>query len=100
MLAKITFRLVLGILLCSLATIEAVEFVRLVDDTSNDFSISNSVEESSSAILIAARNRERQVPPPPLLRRQNPKSQLLSARTFVISHPVDVSPQFLCIWRT
>ena len=93
MLAKITFRLVLGILLCSLATIEAVEFVRLVDDTSNDFSISNSVEESSSAILIAARNRERQVPPPPLL-------QVLSARTFAISHPVDVSPQFLCIWRT
>jgi hypothetical protein len=35
---KVIFFVVVGLLLCSLATLETPEFLKLADDTSNDFS--------------------------------------------------------------
>jgi hypothetical protein len=36
---KLTFAIVVGLLFCSIATLELPELINLVDDTSNDFSV-------------------------------------------------------------
>ena len=51
MRAKLILATLFGLFLCSLATLEITELSRLVDDTSNDFSLPHSGPESSSAAV-------------------------------------------------
>jgi hypothetical protein len=51
MRAKLILATLFGLFLCSLATLEITELSRLVDDTSNDFSLPHSGAESSSAAV-------------------------------------------------
>jgi hypothetical protein len=51
MRAKLILATLFGLFLCSLATLEITELSRLVDDTSNDFSLPYSGLESSSAAV-------------------------------------------------
>jgi hypothetical protein len=46
MRASLILATLFGLLLCSLATLELTELVRLADDTSNDFSLPQSGQES------------------------------------------------------
>ena len=50
MRAKIIFATLVGLLFCSLATLEIAELVRLADDTSNDFSGFVSQQASSAVV--------------------------------------------------
>lgn len=49
MRAKITLALVAGLLFCTLSTLEFPEFLRLTDDTSNDFLVT-AVQETVPAV--------------------------------------------------
>jgi len=53
---KATLLVTVGVLLCSLATIELSEFVRLLDDTSNDFTLVAS-QEAEGAVIRNQRSR-------------------------------------------
>lgn len=46
MRAKAVFAIIAGLLFCTLATLEFPEFLRLVDDTSNDYSLIAEVRAS------------------------------------------------------
>jgi hypothetical protein len=48
---KVIFFVVVGLLFCSLATLETTEFLKLADDTSNDFSLLN-VETNTSSVIV------------------------------------------------
>jgi hypothetical protein len=48
---KVIFFVVLGLLFCSLATLETSEFLKLADDTSNDFSLLH-VEANTAAAIV------------------------------------------------
>ena len=50
MRAKIIFATLVGLLFCSLATLEIAELVRLADDTSNDFSVFDS--QQAPAVVV------------------------------------------------
>jgi hypothetical protein len=57
MRSKLIFATVIGLLLCSLATVETTELLRLADDTSNDFSLPNVHEKVSSTTVLQSRDR-------------------------------------------
>ena len=50
MRAKIIFATLVGLLFCSLATLEITELVRLADDTSNDFLALDSQQAPSALV--------------------------------------------------
>jgi hypothetical protein len=55
---KVIFFVVVGLLFCSLATLETSEFLKLADDTSNDFSLLNVEANTSSAIVRQSRDSQ------------------------------------------
>jgi hypothetical protein len=61
MRAKLILVTLVGLLLCSLATLEITELARLADDTSNDFSLPHSGLESSSAVVRESRDLQPRV---------------------------------------
>jgi len=52
MCARLIFATLIGLMLCSIATIETTELPRLADDTSNDFSLPN-VPRQAASIAVA-----------------------------------------------
>jgi hypothetical protein len=51
MRAKLILVTLVGLLFCSLATLETTELLKLADDASNDFSLPQSEHETSTAIV-------------------------------------------------
>jgi hypothetical protein len=71
---KVIFFVVVGLLFCSLATLETSEFLKLADDTSNDFSLLNVEGNTSSDIVRQSRESQPKAVPAPVQRRQ-PKAR-------------------------
>jgi hypothetical protein len=72
---KVIFFVVLGLLFCSLATLETTEFVKLADDTSNDFSLLNVETNTTSAVVRQSHESQPKAVPAPIQSRQ-PKVRL------------------------
>lgn len=67
---KLIFFVVVGLLFCSLATLETGEFLRLADDTSNDFSLLNVEANTSSAVVRQSLDSQPKAVPAPIHSRQ------------------------------
>jgi hypothetical protein len=67
---KVIFFVVVGLLFCSLATLETSEFLKLADDTSNDFSLLNVEANTSSAVVRQSQESQPKAVPAPIQRRQ------------------------------
>jgi hypothetical protein len=94
---KVIFFVVVGLLFCSLATLETSEFLKLADDTSNDFSLLNVEANTSTAVVRQSHESQPKAVPAPIQRRQ-PKAQLeipvaSNARNHDLIH-------VLCVIRT
>jgi hypothetical protein len=71
---KVIFFVVVGLLFCSLATLETPEFLKLADDTSNDFSLLNVEANTSSAVVRQSHESQpKPVPAPIPIHRTQPK---------------------------
>jgi hypothetical protein len=93
---KVIFFVVVGLLFCSLATLETSEFLKLADDTSNDFSLLHVEANTSSAVFRQSHESQPKAVPAPV-RSQQPKVQPdISASTNVPSDLLHV----LCVIRT
>jgi hypothetical protein len=93
---KLIFFVVVGLLFCSLATLETTEMLKLADDTSNDFSLLNVEANTSSALVRQSQESQPEAVPAPIQRRQ-PKVRP------VISAPSNASADLLhvlCVIRT
>jgi len=93
---KLIFFVVVGLLFCSLATLETGEFLRLADDTSNDFSLLNVEANTSSAVVRQSIDLQPKAVPAPVQNRQ-PKIRA------DISGPANTSSgliHVLCVIRT
>src|ERR1700691_1244817 len=62
---KVILFVVVGLLFCSLATLETTEFLKLADDTSNDFSLLNVEANTSSPIVRQSRESQAKAFPTP-----------------------------------
>jgi hypothetical protein len=67
---KVILFVVVGLLFCSLATLETTEFLKLIDDTSNDFSLLHVEANSSSAIVRQSHESQPKAVPTPIQSRQ------------------------------
>jgi hypothetical protein len=67
---KAIFFVVVGLLFCSLATLETGEFLKLADDTSNDFSLLNVEASTPSVIVRQSHESQPKAVPAPIQRRQ------------------------------
>jgi hypothetical protein len=93
---KLIFFVVVGLLFCSLATLETSEFLKLADDTSNDFSLLHVEANTSSAIVRQSHESQPKAFPAPA-RRQQPKVRPdVSASAKASSDLLQV----LCVIRT
>ena len=93
MRAKLILVTLVGLLFCSLATLETTELLKLADDTSNDFSLSQSEHETSSAIV----RKSVAVQPGafPTTHESEPRRRAAGS-----SYPAKDFLHFLCIMRT
>jgi hypothetical protein len=71
---KVIFFVVVGLLFCSLATLETTECLKLVDDTSNDFSLLNVEANTSSAVVRQSHESQPKAIPAPIPSQQ-PKAR-------------------------
>jgi hypothetical protein len=69
---KLIFFVVVGLLFCSLATLETSEFLKLADDTSNDFSLLH-VEANTSSAIVRQSHESQPKPVPAPVQSQQPK---------------------------
>jgi hypothetical protein len=93
---RVIFFVVVGLLFCSLATLETGEFLKLADDTSNDFSLLNVEANTTSAIVRRSQESQAKAVPAPIQSRQ-------SKFRADISGTVDTSSDILhvlCVLRT
>jgi hypothetical protein len=67
---KVIFFVVVGLLFCSLATLETSEFLKLADDTSNDFSLLNVETNTSSAMVRRSHESQTKAIPAPIPSRR------------------------------
>jgi hypothetical protein len=93
---KVIFFVVVGLLFCSLATLETAEFLKLADDTSNDFSLLNVETNTSSAIVRQSQESQPKAVPAPIQRSQ-PKVHLASAGASNVATDL---LHVLCVIRT
>ncbi len=94
---KLIFFVIVGLLFCSLATLETTEFLKLVDDTSNDFSLLNVETNTSSAVVRQSRESQPEAVRIPIQKTRRPI--VLPA----VPDPVDASSDLLhalCVIRT
>ena len=96
MRAKLILATLFGLLLCSLATLEITELSRLVDDTSNDFSLPHSEPESYSAAIRKGCDLQPGSDSYPPYGSEQPR---VWRRTTGSSHLTRDSFQILCIMR-
>ena len=98
MCTRLTLATVVGLLFCTLATMELPELINLVDDTSNDFStvvfVRNAVTAVKTQILRKGRRVLANVRPPQSA-ASLPACSLI--QTFQTS---DVMLHMLCVQRT
>jgi hypothetical protein len=95
---KVIFFVVVGLLFCSLATLETTEFLKLADDTSNDFSLLN-VETNTSSVIVR-QSQEAQAKAVPVrapIRSRQPK---LLPTIFDASNASNDHLHVLCVMRT
>jgi hypothetical protein len=90
------FAVLVGLLFCSLATLETTELLRLTDDTSNDFSILGPKQESSSAVDFQSHERQ----PVVLSSRSDRKKPDERAHCAPSSRPTKESLHLHCVLRT
>jgi len=96
MRSRLIFTTLVVLLLCSLGTLETTELLNLADDTSNDFSLLGSQQQTASAVVRESVEGQPRVVPPtdgserPRVRRQAAGS----------SRPGKDFLHFLCIMRT
>jgi hypothetical protein len=57
MRARLIFATLISFLICSLATLETTELLRLADDTSNDFSVPNVQQKAASIAVPQSRDQ-------------------------------------------
>ena len=93
---KVIFFVVVGLLFCSLATLETTEFLKLADDTSNDFSLLHVEANTSSAIVRQSHESQPKAVPAPIQRRQPIALPDISASPNTSSDLLHV----LCVIRT
>jgi hypothetical protein len=93
---KVIFFLVVGLLFCSLATLETGEFLKLADDTSNDFSLLNVEANTSSAVVRQSHESQPKAVPAPIQKRQ-PK--VLPDVSLSASASTDIL-HLICVIRT
>jgi hypothetical protein len=96
---KVIFFIVVGLLFCSLATLETGEFLKLTDDTSNDFSLLNVEANSSSSIVRQAQESRPKAVPAPIQRRQ-PKQPKVRPAISGSSNASSDLLHVLCVIRT
>jgi hypothetical protein len=94
---KVIFFVVVGLLFCSLATLETGEFLKLADDTSNDFSLLNVEASTSTAIVRQSQESQPKGVPAPIQRRQ-PKVRTDIPRSYTAA--ANDRLHVLCIIRT
>jgi hypothetical protein len=95
---KVIFFVVVGLLFCSLATLETTEFLKLADDTSNDFSLLNVEANTSSAVVRQSRESQpKAVPAPQPIHSSQPK--LHPDVSYSSNAPTDIL-HVLCVIRT
>jgi hypothetical protein len=70
---KLIFFVIVGLLFCSLATLETTEFLKLADDTSNDFSLLHVETNTSSAIVRQSRESQPEAVRVPIEKTWQPK---------------------------
>lgn len=96
MRAKLTLAALVGLILCGVATLETPEFLKLVDNTSNDFSLLGTQQEASSEVV----RQSLEVQPkagPTTERSERPRVRRRAAGS---SYPTKDILHFLCIMRT
>jgi hypothetical protein len=93
---KLIFFVVVGLLFCSLATLETSEFLKLADDTSNDFSLLHVEANTSSAIVRQSHESQPKAFPAPV-RSQQPKVRQDDSASANASSDL---LQVLCVIRT
>jgi hypothetical protein len=93
---KVLFFVIVGLLFCSLATLETTEFLKLADDTSNDFSLLNVAANTSSAVVRQSQESQPKAVPAPFERRQPKVRPVVSASSSVSVDLLHV----LCVIRT
>jgi hypothetical protein len=96
---RICFAVIVGLLFCSLGSLEIPEMMKLVDDSSNDFTILHSPQEISAPVMA------RQAPTSfvsPQLQAPGWISETAETGFVVVLHPhaSDELIRFLCIQRT
>jgi len=96
MRAKFILVTLVGLLFCSLATLETTELLKLADDTSNDFSLQHSEHETSSAIV----RKSLAVQPTAFTTADESEAPRVRRRAASSSYPAKDFLHFLCVIRT
>jgi hypothetical protein len=96
MRAKLILAALIGLLFCSLATLETPEILKLADDTSNDFSLLHTQQESSSTVV----RQSLEVQPEAVPTMDGGERPRVLRRTAGSSYPAKDFLHFLCIMRT
>jgi hypothetical protein len=96
MLARLIFATLIGLLLCSLVTLETTELLRLADDTSNDISLRNVQQQAASIAVPQSRDQQ----PETVQTLDGGERPNVRPQTAGSSHtPKDIL-QALCVMRT
>jgi len=96
MRAKLILVTLVGLLFCSLATLETTELLKLADDISNDFSLPQSEHETSSAIVY----KSVVVQPGAFRTTHESEPRCARRRAAGSSYPAKDFLHFICIIRT
>jgi hypothetical protein len=94
---RVIFFVIVGLLFCSLATLETTELFKLVDDTSNDFSLLNVDSNTSSTLLRQSQESRPKALPAPIPRRRPEVRPAISQASQNVSHDL---LHVLCVIRT
>jgi len=101
MRSRVSLALIVGLLFCSLGSLEIPELMKLTDDSSNDFTILHSPQEISAPALQKQKQAVASVDSPPLHHRgwvpDVPETEVVVA---LHPHASDQLIQLLCVQRT
>jgi len=95
MRATLILATLVGLLFCSLATLETTELLKLADDISNDFSLPHSGQESASAAI----RESCELQPRVVATTHRCEWPRVFRHTAGSSHPAKDFLHFLCIIR-
>jgi hypothetical protein len=95
---ELTLALVVGLLFCSLATMEVPELINLVDNTSNDFSLVVFVKNAPTTVEVRMRHQGR--PGLPSVPRSRQPSVLRTHSSILSLQASGDMLHVLCVQRT